>query len=286
MLRLAVRVARAQAELVLAELLELAPAGVEEIDDGDVVEYAIYGAPGELPSLPDLRAVARDALVQVSTQEIADDWSQRWREFHRPLVLDRRLTVRPPWEPATGTSIDVVIDPGEAFGTGAHATTRLCLELMLDLAQLDDLGAAHPGEAGCRARGRPKGAFVDLGCGSGVLAVAAAKLGFGPVAALDSDPASVRAAGRNARINGVEVRVARLDLRREPVPSAPTIAANLLAPLLLTWAPLAPSQCRRVIASGLLMHEAAAVADAFAAHGLAERARRTCGEWAALLLER
>jgi len=92
MLRLAVRVARAQSELVLAELLELAPAGVEEIDDGDVVEYAIYGAPGELPAVPDLRAAAGAALVQVSAQSLADDWSQRWREFHRPLVLGGRLT--------------------------------------------------------------------------------------------------------------------------------------------------------------------------------------------------
>jgi len=266
MVRLAVRVARAQAELVLAELLELAPVGVEETDDGDVIEYAIYGAPGELPSLPALRATAGGALVQISTQAVADDWSQRWREFHRPLVLERRLTVRPPWEPATGTPIDVVIDPGEAFGTGAHATTRLCLELMLEL--------------------HGSGAFVDLGCGSGVLAIAAARLGFAPVAALDIDPASVRAALCNARRNGVELDVARLDLRREPVPPAPTIAANLLAPLLVAWAPLAPPRCRRVIAGGLLAQEAADVAGAFAAQGLREAARRVSGEWATLLLER
>jgi ribosomal protein L11 methyltransferase len=268
-LRLAVRVARAQAELVLAELLELAPSGVEEVDDGDVVEYAIYGAPGELPALPDLHAAAGAALVQVSTQALADDWSQRWREFHRPLVLGERLTVRPPWEPANGTAIDVVIDPGEAFGTGAHATTRLCLELMLEV--------APPAAAG---------GFVDLGCGSGVLAVTAAKLGFAPVVALDNDPASVCTARRNARVNGVDVQVARLDLRRQAVTSAPTIAANLLAPLLVAWAPLAPTQCRCVIASGLLVQEAGAVADAFAAHGLIEVVRRTRGEWAALLLER
>ena len=90
MLRLAVRVARSQAELVLAELLELAPSGVEEVALGDEsVEFAVYGAPGELPSLPDLRAAAGGALVDVSTSEIADDWSERWRDFHRPLVLPR-----------------------------------------------------------------------------------------------------------------------------------------------------------------------------------------------------
>ena len=99
MLRLAVRVRRDEAEIVLAELLTLAPSGVEEVDIGDgVVEYAVYGAPGELPALPEVTAVAGGALVDVSTTEIADDWDQRWRSFHRPLVLDDgRLAVRPPW---------------------------------------------------------------------------------------------------------------------------------------------------------------------------------------------
>ena len=176
MIRLAVRVAREHAELVLAELLELAPGGVEEVDVGDaVVEYAVYGAPGELPALPAVEAAAGGALVEVSTSEIADDWSERWREFHQPLVLDDRLCVRPPWAPASQATVDVVIDPGQAFGTGAHATTRLCLELMLDR-------PSAPGAAG---------SFVDLGCGSGVLAIAAAKLGFEPVMALDNDPAAV-----------------------------------------------------------------------------------------------
>ena len=103
MIRLAVRVERERAEIVLAELLELAPGGVEEVSVGsDVVEYAVYGAPGELPALPDLTAAAGEALVEVRTSEVADDWDQRWREFHKPLVLDGRLAVRPPWEPPVG----------------------------------------------------------------------------------------------------------------------------------------------------------------------------------------
>jgi ribosomal protein L11 methyltransferase len=266
MLRLAVRVARADAEVVLAELLELAPNGVEEVELGDVIEYAVYGAPGELPALPDLRAAAGEALVEVSTSEVADDWSERWREFHRPLVLPGRLTVRPPWEQAGETPIDLVIDPGQAFGTGAHATTRLCLELLLSL------------DAG--------GSFLDLGCGSGVLALTAARLGFGPVLAVDNDPLSVEAAAANARRNGSSLEVRRLDLRAQAVPYADTVAANLLGPLLLTWAGLMREVPRRVIASGLLVSEADVVADAFAAHGLVERARGASGEWAALLLER
>jgi ribosomal protein L11 methyltransferase len=273
-LRLAIRVRREEAELVLAELLELAPGGVEEVSvaGGATIEYAVYGAPGELPALPDLRAAAGGALVEVSTSEIADDWADRWREFHRPLVLDGRLTVRPPWEPSGPTPIDLVIDPAQAFGTGAHPTTRMCLEVMLEL---------EP--AG--------GAFVDLGCGSGVLAIAAARLGFSPVIALDNDMASVDAARSNARANGVELEVRRHDLRTDPTPPAHTVAANLLGPLLLAWAPtLAAAEPvarpRRVIASGLLVHEADPVAGSFAAAGFEESERRTSGEWAALLLER
>jgi ribosomal protein L11 methyltransferase len=279
--RLAVRVRRADAEIVLAELLSLAPTGVEEVAVGpDVVEYAVYGAPGELPALPEVRAVAGGALVEVLTSEVPDDWDQRWRSFHKPLVLDGgRLVVRPPWESEpVGAEIDLVIDPGQAFGTGAHATTRLCLEVMLSMSG--------------------GGPFLDLGCGSGVLAIAAARLGWAPVVAVDFDPVALAAAAANARVNGVSVEVHRHDLRVDPVVVERTVAANLLRPLLLTWAKrLAGAGSRvdvpervdlpeRVIASGLLVGEADEVAGAFAAVGLREVDRRESGDWAALLLTR
>lgn len=268
MIRLAVRVRRDQAEIVLAELLDLAPGGVEEVAVSDgVVEYAVYGAPGELPALPELTAAAGPALVSVRTSEVADDWDVRWRSFHRPLVLDERLSVRPPWEEAVGAEIELVIDPGQAFGTGAHATTRLCLELMLDLS--------------------PGGGFVDLGCGSGVLAIAAARLGWAPVVALDFDVASLEATAQNAALNGVDVAVRRHDLRFDPVMSRPTVAANLLRPLLLTWASRLRGTAElpeRVIASGLLVGEEDEVAGAFEALGFREWQRRVSGEWAALVL--
>jgi ribosomal protein L11 methyltransferase len=160
--------------------------------------------------------------------------------------------------------LDVVIDPGQAFGTGAHHTTQLCLELLLEL--------------------EPGGPLLDLGCGSGVLAIAAAKLGFDPVSGLDHEPQSVAATAENARVNGVEVAVARADLRSDPIPPAPTVTANLLRPLLLTVARRMQAPPDALIASGLLRHEADEVAAAFAARGLRATARREAGDWAALLL--
>jgi ribosomal protein L11 methyltransferase len=265
---LAIRVDRDHAEVVLAELLELVPNGVEEVDVADdLVEYAVYGAPGELPSLPDLEAAAGGELVQVSTSPVAADWAERWREFHRPLVLGDRLTVRPPWEPPASTALDVVIDPGQAFGTGAHPTTRLCLELLLALAP-------------------PGGSLVDLGSGSGVLAITGALLGFSPVVALDVDQAAVDATVSNAAANGVSIEARRFDLRREQAPDADLVVANVLAPPLLAWAGLQAQLPPRLVLSGLLVGEVDRVASAYVARGMTLVETRADGEWAALLLRR
>lgn len=268
MIRLAVRVARADAEAVLAELLELAPAGLEERDAGDAVEYVLYGAPGELPDLPDVRAAAGDALVEVSTSEIPDDWDERWKAFHVPVEVGG-VRVRPPWEPARSDpahpTLDVVIEPAQAFGTGAHHTTRLCLELLL---------AHGPGADG----------FADWGSGSGVLAVVAAKLGYAPVVAVDYDPLSVEASGENARVNGVALSASRVDLRSEPGPVAPTVCANLLRPLLLSVAGLIRDVPSLLIVSGLLSEEGDEVSHAFVGRGMREIGRTHGGEWAAIAL--
>jgi ribosomal protein L11 methyltransferase len=261
MIRLAVRVRRADAELVLAELLELAPGGVEEVDGGEDIEYAVYGAPGELPALPDLEAAAGDALVRVSTSEVADDWDTRWRDFHRPVTVGGRLRLRAPWH--EGRHGDVVIDPGQAFGTGAHPTTRLCLEALCDRDS--------------------RGGLIDVGCGSGVLAIAAARLGWAPVLGLDHEAESVAATRSNAAVNGVTLDVRRFDLRDERVPEAPTIVANLLRPLLLALRLSSPP--RTLVAGGLLAHEGDEVAGAFAAHGLREQRRLQEAGWIALVLE-
>jgi ribosomal protein L11 methyltransferase len=317
MIRLALRVKRADAEVVLADLLELSPSGVEEIelpatDGGDgVVEYAVYGAPGELPSLPDLQAAAGGALVEVSTTEVPDDWSERWKSFHQPVLIESpsaevpALHVRPPWESPTehARALEIVIDPAQAFGTGAHATTRLCMELLLDIT------ASKGSRCG----------VLDVGAGSGVLAIAATMLGYAPVLALDHDRESVRATLENAALNDMQIDARRFDLReqelpwfegdgegdivlsaisdppgderRERNPRRTLVLANLLRPLLLDLAETAPASSPparlELIASGLLCEQADEVAAAFADRlGLRERERRERGEWAALYLSR
>jgi ribosomal protein L11 methyltransferase len=263
MIRLAVRVAREQAEPVLAELLSLVPGGLEERDvDAATVEYVLYGAAGELPELGELRAAAGGALVDVSTSELPDDWDERWRSFHAALDVGP-LRVRPPWEPPREGALDVVIDPGQAFGTGSHPTTRLVLELLCEL--------------------EPAGALADWGCGSGILAIAAAKLGWAPVLACDHDPASVDATRAGAAANGVHVEVSRCDLRRAPGPHAPTVLANLVRPLLLDVAAVIARPPERLIASGLQPDEVDEVVAAFG--GLREVRRVQDGGWAAVYLQ-
>jgi ribosomal protein L11 methyltransferase len=294
-IRLAVRVRREQAELVLAELLELAPSGVEESQVGeDTVEYAVYGAAGELPSLPDLKAAAGGALVEISTTETADDWQERWKAFHHAVLIeaprsgagvDRRVPaiyIRPPWENENATKEgaveDIAIDPGQAFGTGAHASTQLCLQLLLELAALE--GA--------------DGRLLDVGTGSGVLAIAAARLGFSPVLGLDHERESVEAARENAGVNGVEIAVRRFDLRTDALPwldrpedESPRVVvlANLLRPLLLELAVTMKRAPDHLLAGGLLVEQVDEIAVAFAERlGMHERERRESGEWAAVWL--
>lgn len=286
MIRLAIRCRAEHAELALAQLMELAPTGVEEVRDGDIVEYAVYGPPGEVPELPDLRAAVGDDLVEVTTSEVADDWHERWKQFHGPVLTgddDRGyVLLRPTWEavpaaiaelPDSAPVAEVELDPGQAFGTGSHPTTRLCIDLLLDV-QSD-------GER----------ELVDLGCGSGVLAIVAGKLGFGPLRCYDFDPLCVEATDENAQRNGVQLIVERADLRDGLPPVAPVVLANLLRPLLLEVAAklaAAPDAdaVETMILSGLLDEEADEIAAAYGELGLNERRRVSDGGWTALLLAR
>jgi ribosomal protein L11 methyltransferase len=290
LIRLAVRCAPDQAELVLAELTVLAPNGVEEERGQGYVEYAIYGGEGELPELGEIEAAAGDGLVEVVATEVPDDWADRWQDFHKPLLVGGRLWLRPSWEEPRAGAIDVVVDPGRAFGTGAHPTTRLCLELLLELAEA----------------GNATGPLTDLGTGSGVLAIAAAKLGWDPVHACDHEQASIEAAKTNAEANHVQLQLARANLREHLPDLALTTAANMTAPILRrvaeqlcegdrgrarrslpVVAPESPFPIpRHLILSGLLPNELDEIATAFGPAGLAEVKRAQDGDWAALYLFR
>jgi ribosomal protein L11 methyltransferase len=165
--------------------------------------------------------------------------------------------IGPPWEPPPPGADAIVIDPGQAFGTGAHATTRLCVELLPEL---------------------PAGSFLDVGCGSGVVAIAAARRGFAPVTAVDVDPVAVEATRRNAEVNGVELDVQLLDGTRDPLPTAGTVAANLSLALVETVLPRLDA--RLVVASGYLERDEPSVV------GFRRVGRRLLEGWAADVFER
>jgi ribosomal protein L11 methyltransferase len=179
-------------------MLELFPGGFEEQDDDAGVELTAYtDSAGE--------ARARAAFADITAVDVADGWEDRWREFHHGVTVGS-LWVGPPWERQPEEEQAVVIEPGRAFGTGAHPTTRLCLELLAGL---------------------PRGSLLDVGCGSGVLAVAGAKLGFRPVHAVDHDPVAVEATSANAAANGVEVDARVTDALTGQLADAATTIANL-----------------------------------------------------------
>ncbi len=235
MKRYRLRVPAAEAEPALARMLDLFPGGLEEERDGGDVILAGYA---ERPPAAGLEA-----------EDVEPGWEDRWRAYHRPVTVGR-IWIGPPWavtetgdsprrtgdspQPDTGDSpLRIVIDPGRAFGTGGHGSTRAALELLQRL---------EPGPA------------LDLGCGSGVLAIAAVKLGFEVVAALDIDPLAIGAAAENAARNGVELEVALADVLADPLPAAPLWIANLELGLLrrLVRRPDLPG-C--ILASGLLAPE-------------------------------
>jgi ribosomal protein L11 methyltransferase len=209
-----------------------------------------------------VRALAGDALVDVVSEPVAPGWERRWHDYLRPARVGP-LVVRPPW--IEGDPRDLVIDPGSFFGAGTHPTTRLCLQLLLDI--------------------EPGGPLCDWGAGTGVLAIAAARLGYGPVIAVEVEPRALELISVNAAANAVGVTTRWLDLRSAPAPWAPTVVANLTHPLLLAAAEAVARPPRRLLASGMLRSDADEVVAAYGALGLRERERRAEGEWAAVVLE-
>jgi ribosomal protein L11 methyltransferase len=220
-----VEVPAAEAEIARAAFVDLFPGGFEERDRDGGLELAAYtDAAGA--------AVVRAAFARAVETEVASGWEERWREFHRPVRVGP-LWIGPAWESPPQDAVAVVIEPARAFGTGGHPTTRLCLELLLELRS--ELGAAS---------------VLDVGCGSGVLAVAARRLGYRPVHAIDVDPAAVEETRRNAAANYASVDVSLADALAADLPFADVVVANIAR---VTVEALAQRvRCRLLVASGYL----------------------------------
>jgi ribosomal protein L11 methyltransferase len=189
-------------------MLELFPEGFEELASDGSVELVAYTDSGGEERLWHAFGGARG-------EDVAADWRDRWKAFHRPVRIGP-LWIGPPWEESPPDAAAVIIEPGRAFGTGAHPTTQLTIELLLDLR---------------------RGSLVDLGCGSGVLSVVASKLGFDPVLARDVDEHAVQATRANARANGVEVDAVVADVLAAELPPADIAVANITRPTLEALAP-------------------------------------------------
>ncbi|MDA0163503.1 50S ribosomal protein L11 methyltransferase [Solirubrobacter ginsenosidimutans] len=295
--RLGIRVRAEDAEIAFARLEPVLAAGAEEVELDGLVEFAVYG--DALPTDDEVRALAGDAVVDVVRSRMDSGWALAWQDHLTPVTVGA-LTIRPPW--IEGGVDDLVIDPGPSFGAASHPTTRLCLELLQET---------------------PPTALADWGAGSGVLAIAGARLGFAPVVAIELDLLAAHVARRNAGRNGVTVEVIEGDVTAA-APWAPTIVANLTLPLLVAAAgglaaraassadaaaptrpaapsdataptrPAAPSDAAasspagatRLIASGVLASAAHEAVAAWAPLGFSERERRVLDGWAALVLER
>jgi ribosomal protein L11 methyltransferase len=266
----ALRVGADGVEEVLDALLLLAPHGVIEAPRGDEVVLRVRGALGELPPAAELAAAAGSWLRGVEERDVPDAWAERRLLDYEPLTIGGRLGIRPAWAPAPEPGILDIVLPETAFGTGAHVTTRACLELMLE----PDKGA----------RPHCRGAFADLGCGSGVLAIAAAKLGWSPVVALDVEERAVAATRANAEANGVAVEARTADLSREPPPAAPTVVANIPASVHVEIAPRLAELPRLLVATAIRIDNVEPVVEAYAARGLVERSRRVEATWVVLTL--
>ena len=250
--------------------------------DEDVLVQAWYPMDGRLPdTLVHLRqrldALAALGLefplgkLTLSTDDVKDeDWENNWKQYYKPFPVGEKLMVRPVWEPsAPNGRLELIMEPGMAFGTGTHETTFMCMELLEK--------AVRPGDL-----------VWDIGCGTGILSVAAALLGASSVVAVDRDPVAVSAARINCDLNaaGKAVTVREGDLTRGLEGTPNIIVANILAEVVAAMAPeafahLAPDGC--FVCSGIILAREELVREALGAAGFTIEDGRRMGEWAALL---
>ena len=215
-------------------------------------------------------------------KQIADqNWMEAWKQHYKPILIGQRLLILPAWlESPEPTRVPIKIDPGMAFGTGTHPTTQLCLELM-------EVSTDH----------RPLTTVIDIGCGSGILSIAALKLGATKVLGVDIDIESVKNSRENADTNGVgeelllgQGSVTEVLSGSFQFKSAPLVVANILAPIIIRLfdAGLADlvEPNGEIILSGILAHQAENVIEAAQAKGLKRNDQRQIADWVAISLKR
>ncbi|MCW2927056.1 MAG: ribosomal methyltransferase [Thermoleophilia bacterium] len=267
LVEVAICVGPEQAELAEFSIGEFSPGGFqhEPQEDGGA-RFAVFVPAGDEGRVEAWLAGAGIAIEGTPVvTPVPGDWAERWKEFHQAVVIGS-LWVGPPWQVADAPAglKQVVIEPAQGFGTGAHPTTRLVLALLQD---------------------QPRASILDLGCGSGVLAVAAAKLGFRPIIAVDNDPVAVENTIENLVHNDVEslVQTRVLDALREDLPRADIVLANVLLEPLVRIAPRMTAP--RLVLSGLLRSQVDECVAAYEAVGYVLRERRDRDGWAAIVLE-
>jgi ribosomal protein L11 methyltransferase len=211
-----------------------------------MLELAVYGG-------PEVEEALRASFTAVRSELVEPGWEDNWRAFHRPVEIGK-LWVGPPWEEPPQGLLPVVIDPGGAFGTGAHPTTRLCLELLQEL---------------------EPASLLDIGCGSGVLAIAAAKLGFSSVVALDNDPEAIEATLTNTKANGVSLDARLADVLAASLPPVEVAVCNISLQALEELA--SGLECGTLVASGFLASDDLRLA------GYSVVRRQEQADWAAVV---
>jgi ribosomal protein L11 methyltransferase len=244
----------------IALVTDLQPAGWQEEDGGDTLIFWLEeGRAADVRVAGALAALA--ALGHLSSAPEPPGWDDAWQEFHQPHTVGR-VFLRPPWSPPREGVLDVVVDAARAFGTGGHATTRQCVAALQEIAP---------------------GSLLDLGCGSGVVALAALRLGFGPVWGVDIDMVAVAEARQNAAMNGLTADFVAGDATDPALalPDADVVVANIaLQPILRLASRFAPEadaavppglRPRDLVLAGLLREQAGEAAAALPAYAVAGR---------------
>ncbi len=286
---------------LLGEIFGEPASTYDDLEKG-VTLVAVYCEKPLLPMRPRLAALrAGLGLIQhcglkvgvgrIRAQKIPrKNWAESWKLHFKPITIGQELLVKPSWSkrrPCKAQAV-VVLDPGLSFGTGQHPTTSFCLRELVRRSPMRERRGprrrSQPNHFSPKEQGR---AFLDLGTGSGILAISAAKLGYAPVHAIDFDPVSVRAARANARLNGVSrnFQVTRHDLTKLPTQSGrryDLICANLLSTLLVEERKRIAARLKpggTLVLAGILRSEFDLVAEAYEALGLELVADKVEREW-------